>query len=550
MRTIQSMVVLIVAAAGVAAANETREVDSRIERISLFKNGLCVVHRVVKLPGPGEFVLKQTPQPVHGTFFVASRHTVQSRIEQRMEVVPADEAEAFSLADDLAGQAVQIVIRDAPDVPVTGRVVATGGGVHHRWDRSYEQRYSPWWAQFSQSSVPAPGRDYLVLATDEGGRVFVDPSQIVMLRTEGPVADVKRPRPRLVLRVADDAASGADGEAIIVRISYLTKGMAWAPAYHVDLTDPASLHLQQSAVLRNELEDLENVPIELVSGFPSMVFSHVLSPLAPEATWSQFFQQLGQEPEAGHALMLNVARQAMSGDRGGGIDSGAAMVGERADLHYQSIGRISLAEGESLHLDTAGGKAGYDRIVEWSIPDTRDEDGRRVRNRDPYGRPVPIESQAWDAVRFNNPLNMPMTTAPATLVAFGRFLGQQMSTWVSPGQQTLLRITKALSITTRHTEQEQFAADRDFVHLGGHKYREVMVEGTLDITNRRNMPVTMVVHRQFSGALLNADDDPEQKVLETGVYSDNPRNELTWTLDLEPHGLKTLTYKYKVLVRT
>ena len=184
MRQILSIVLLIAAAAGVAAASEAREVDSRIERISLFKNGLCVVHRVVELPGPGEFVLEQTPQPVHGTYFVASRHSVQSRVEQRMAVVPAEEAETLSLADDLAGQAVQIVIRDAPDVPIKGRVLATTTRGDHRWDRGYEQRRSPWWSSRSvRSPVPTSGRNYLVLATDAGGRVFVDPSKIVMLRT-------------------------------------------------------------------------------------------------------------------------------------------------------------------------------------------------------------------------------------------------------------------------------------------------------------------------------------------------------------------------------
>ena len=55
------------------------------------------------------------------------------------------------------------------------------------------------------------------------------------------------------------------------------------------------------------------------------------------------------------------------------------------DLHYQPIGKRTLAEGDSLALTVAKGKADYERIVEWLVPDTRDEygryDGRGARAR-------------------------------------------------------------------------------------------------------------------------------------------------------------------------
>ena len=41
---------------------------SRITSVGLFKNGLAVVKRTVKLPGPGTYRIDDVPQPVHGTF--------------------------------------------------------------------------------------------------------------------------------------------------------------------------------------------------------------------------------------------------------------------------------------------------------------------------------------------------------------------------------------------------------------------------------------------------------------------------------------------------
>lgn len=39
------------------------------------------------------------------------------------------------------------------------------------------------------------------------------------------------------------------------------------------------------------------------------------------------------------------------------------------------------------------------------------------------------------------------------------------------------------------------------------------------------------------------------RMLEAGECSDNPRNELTWELELAPREERALTYRYDVYVR-
>ena len=157
------------------------------------------------------------------------------------------------------------------------------------------------------------------------------------------------------------------------------------------------------------------------------------------------------------------------------------------------------------------------------------------------------DGEAWDAVRFQNPLDYPMTTGPAMIVAKGRFNGQRTSHWVNPGERTTLRITKALSIRTRSTEHE-VPGEREYVDVGGRRFRKTEVTGELLVCNHRKESVQAVIRREFSGELLEADESPENKLREEGVYSVNPRHQLQWSLNLEPGQEKTLRYRYSVLV--
>jgi hypothetical protein len=344
-----------------------------------------------------------------------------------------------------------------------------------------------------------------------------------------------------------------DKEPGPIFVSYLARGMAWAPSYRVDISDPKMLVLEQSAVVRNELTDLKDTEVQLISGFPSVQFANVTSPLSAHTSWETFFQQLNQRPYSGNPYTGNtVLAQAVANNpvSPGGLDLSATPTGEGVDLHYQSIGKRTLDAGESLSLNVAKGKAEYERIVEWLVPDTRNESGQYVGRRGEEGEEE--TDSAWDALRFKNPLSFPMTTGPATVVADGRFNGERTTFWVNPGEETMLRVNKALSIRTRSLEQEDVKKSgedlRDTVHIGGRTYRKVTIAGELLVSNHRKEEVKVVLRRRFSGELLHADGDPKSSLREEGVYSINKRNELLWTFKLPAGEEKKLAYRYWVLV--
>ena len=106
-------------------------------------------------------------------------------------------------------------------------------------------------------------------------------------------------RPALYFEVEGD-----DDEPTEIWISYLTRGITWAPSYRVDLSDAGELRLVQKAVIRNELRDLEDVELALISGFPNVEFSNVTSLLSPGNSMNEFFNQLRSGRPSDEPVML------------------------------------------------------------------------------------------------------------------------------------------------------------------------------------------------------------------------------------------------------
>jgi hypothetical protein len=213
------------------------------------------------------------------------------------------------------------------------------------------------------------------------------------------------------------------------------------------------------------------------------------------------------------------------------------------DIHYENIGRHSLKAGDSLSLDIASSQAGYERVVDWTVPDPRDARGRYQR----VGENRSEDNEPWDALRFANPFKFPMTTASAVVMESGRFRGQSLSQWVNPGQTTCLRITRALSVRAESGEVEE-EGQREIVWIGGEDYQRTRVKGRLILHNYRGKEVTMNIRCEFSGKMLEADGNPNAKLRTEGVSSVNPRRELQWDVKIPAGGEKALTYRYEVLV--
>jgi hypothetical protein len=522
---------------------EEKPLEVSLESLALFKNGLACIEYVAEIPEGGTYRVENMPDAVHGTFWVESDADVAVQTTRRRVEMTLAEASSAESQQDLAGREVVVRFKEPHLEPISGKVVSSQG--IKTWSRNYEPSRYGWWPSVGMSR---PGtfagslnsKSMLVLETSDG-LTYLEASTIASLDIPGGIQSVSRERPVMLLHVPAEQQ-----KPISVVIRSLTKGVAWAPSYQVDASDPASLVIRQKAVLKNELVPIRDADIRLISGFPSVRFANVTSPMSVETTWSQFFQQLSQQYSArsggNRAVVSQTPVMSNFSPSQPGVDLSAIPSGEGADLHFQSIGRRTLDLGDSLTLQTATGEADYERIVEWIIPDTRDVYGNfntsRNRDTDP--------EVAWDALRFRNPFDFPMTTAPAMIVANGRFLGQQVSHWTNVGEQMTLRVTKALSVRTHSSEHEVEGERSSYSYLGG-TIRKTKMEGEVIANNHRNERITLVIRKRFSGKLLSAEGDPHKTLREEGVWSINPRNELIWTVKLTPGEEVRFAHTYTVL---
>jgi hypothetical protein len=545
MKFLLTQLLLIAGLIAFADGEDAAPVKAETDSVGLFKNGLSYIKKSVTINEAGKYILTDVPEPVYGTFSVESDADVSVLATSKYIPEKIDPAQA-GIGDFFAGKEVKIYLKgEEQNSPLTGVLLEQISPKKKDWNRTYNNvnRYNSSYGAYYPNSAGKPEQAYLRLKTKDK-IILVRPEMISYISSAGCNTEKKVSQPVFIVNVKSVKEKPAK-----IRISYLTKGVSWAASYLLDLKDDKNLVITQKAVIKNELMDMDNVDINLISGFPHIKYSNVVSPLSLNTDWNKFFMQLNSgisrySPVAYNCVqqqrIANVNVSSSPFELAAGQDGGV-------DIYYNNIGKRSMKEGDSLSLNVARKEAGYEKVVLWNIPDNRTPEGRYINDYERRRDPEKYDSAVWDSIRFRNPFKFPMTTAAAVFVKNDEFLGESTSYWVNPGEETLLSINKALSIGTKSTEKE-IPGKRERIRIFGNDYQKSQVSGTLILKNYRQKASKIIIKRGFSGKLLEAADSPKCELREEGVYSINERNELTWELDLEAGKEKTITFSYEVLV--
>jgi len=187
---------MVLMTASVTMAQE-KVVVSRLVSAGLFKNGLAVVTREVKLSGAGIYLISDVPSPVHGTFWIESKDDVEVRVTMRdMDVAPQSNT-AADFQEQLAGKEVTVHFREQGMPPTTGEVVSTKRPRGDTaWNRQYQQprHFNRYW-QGNQAGGPSR---FLILKTKDG-REYVDTSMIARVTVSDPTGRITERKPVLLL---------------------------------------------------------------------------------------------------------------------------------------------------------------------------------------------------------------------------------------------------------------------------------------------------------------------------------------------------------------
>jgi len=345
-------------------------------------------------------------------------------------------------------------------------------------------------------------------------------------------------------------------------IQYLTGGAAWAPSYLLVFGRDGKADLLMNAEIRNEIADWKDVDVSLISGFPSIQYADSKSLIGgldlPQFIQGPVFRDVLVGKMA-KGMRMNYAPECAEDACLGGAKSAAYQAvgmsdGAGSDIHYRPIGKLSLKKGETVALPLGSKTTDYKRIVDWNIADRRDYWGRLTRNDDS------AEGQVlWDSVKFNNPFEFPLTTGAIEIVEDGRIVGQAQCAWTNPGDETLVKITKALSVKGRCEEESDgkgvrskissLAADERF-HYDDHDYRKETITAKIRVQNFRKEVASLNVKKVFSGELVESDLKPT-KTRNLPVHDGrvNVERELVWEFDLQPGETKEIKVVYWLWVR-
>jgi hypothetical protein len=342
-----------------------------------------------------------------------------------------------------------------------------------------------------------------------------------------------------------------------VSVSYLARGVAWVPAYLIDLSDEKTATFSARALIINELADFNDAEIELITGFPNIRFGEVNSPVAMNQNLSEFMNALARgrtETYRGGGQMLAQQAVMMSepvSDRFGTPPAPAYSTAAKGlvseDLFLYPVKHVTLRRGETLWIPLFTSEMPYKHVYTWTIDNLLDKNDRYSGRRDRAGG-KPAE-EVWHSCRLVNTLDMPLTTAATEFVKDGKFTGQDVCYYTAPGAKTTIRMNRAMNILAEQNEIEM-ERSRNAARFQGYAYDLVRIRGELTLRSRLKRSVHVEVTKALSGEVLDTSPHAENVKTAKGLKKVNPKHVLTWTLKLKAGEKRTLTYGYQVYIRS
>ena len=526
---------LIAAALAIHALAAYANDAAPIIKIGLYKNGLAVVTRRVTPDSTGAVVVDGSARPAYGTFWhSADRPVTVTRTAARDNVTVS-----FRAASDFAP-----ILAEAEK---EGNVEATAYAVGEK-DRVFT----------------ASGK---LIANENPADVDLVYGKTLTLQLKsGSKVNIPKGLKVAVKGVASGESWRFSGTDKPFAIEYLTSGATWTPSYRLALDEKGTGTLFMSAEVCNELADWRDVDLSLISGFPNLKFANVPSLLGGGVDFATYKNAV-ESAEGGDQQPWYYGRKA----RDGGVMSQSVMMncaaygcaapnaaaygtvetGAGSDIHYREVGKVTLGKGETMTKPLGAKETNVSRLVDWDLNDRRDYWGRLSEEK--------LKPELWDAVKVKNPFGFPLTTAPMEVVEEGRVIGQSPCAWTNPGDEAIVKVTKALSVKGTYEERGDGKALSSKVSLlgsderfrfDGDDYRKEAVTATMKLTNFRRDAVRMRVKKTFSGELVKSDVEPTKRHDPPPVDSRvNAVHELTWEFELKAGESRDVSFTYWLWVR-
>lgn len=539
---------------GTCQASQT-PAEIKLQQVALFKNGLGFFVSEAAIPeDTTTFHITPYAAPSHGTFWIAYPETINVKSLIAKPTESEEQVDVVSIPELLKaniGRQVKLSFRNPDESMVEGTIA------HFPQDRKLPkpEPYAP-----GMIGVVVDNHRYgysranLVIINTEHGQIGISPETIsrVDFPNEAPARTYAKKNDSMQLDI--QLETPANGETL--QVSYLGKGVTWAPSYMVNISKDKEAHISAKAAVINEVCNMQDVTLQLVTGFPHLQFADIVSPLALKGNLAQFLDALNRgQSERGRSasIMSNVMTQSanwgMREDRSRVMPGyGAAQGGTASeDLFFYPIENVQLAKGQVGYFPLFTESVPYKHIYQWKIPDYVNQDDRY--RRQPRGQQDSEPEEAvWHSIRLENISKVPWTTAPAQILKDGLILGQDTLKYTPVQGETTVPITRAISVKA---EQVEFEAERqrDAMRMYGDNFDLITVQGKLEVTNFLDKSITLEITKTLSGEVKSTAPEATIEKLARGLRRVNATSEMTWIIELKSEEHKEISYAYDVYVR-
>jgi len=538
------------------------DTNVKINRVALFKNGLGYFSSSVTIPKEKKNVnIGQFPISSLGTFWVSYPQNLklQSLVTKLDDVYETRPVRSLSeLLNANPGKYVTVKIGSDNDVSsfLKGKILKIIP------DEKKPKAPNPYFMDVRNLNSDYRYRSHYQYIKPNSDLIFLENNGVITLKSSSisridflsndfvTTIPVKSKKSSINVKLKEPADENSN-----ISINYLARGITWSPSYLIDISDPKTAKLSAKALVINEAIDMNNIHLDLITGFPNIKFAEVNSPIAMSEKLDKFLNALTKGRSESRNRNYMMTQQAMTANVATYAEFGTSPMPEYStarkgdvseDLFFYPVDNVSLACGETAYLPLFTADLPYKHIYTWDIPDFLDNYSRyRNNNSDTKQKP---SQKIWHCCRLTNNMKMPWTTAAAEFVKNGLFVGQDICFYTAPGAETTIRINRAMNVIADENELE-VERKRNAASFYGSTYDLVKVKGELKIKNRLNKNINIEITKSLSGEVVSS--DPKAKDIPTakGLKQVNTRHKLIWNIELKAGAEQTLTYIYDVYVR-
>ncbi len=307
-----------------------------------------------------------------------------------------------------------------------------------------------------------------------------------------------------------------------VSIMYFRPGIRWIPTYRVSLSDKyeqktAAVALQ--AELRNEAEDLDDVPVDLVVGVPNFRFRDTPSPLVLEATLRNALTEavpnlMGNQGNALSNAMYSQRAGEFRGNKAPANDAPQSTVdlpGELTaagaqDLFVYNLPKITLGKSERIAVPIFTTEVPYRDVYTWDLHLTKQDNDAAPSGSGAKSPLALSKNEVWHQIVLTNTTKLPWTTGAAMMMEGNQPLAQELLTYTPPEDE--VRVPLTVSVDTRGSlSGKELRRELNSIQWDGVKYARIDKEMKLNLSNNKSVGIETEITLRMGGKVDQVSHD-------------------------------------------